>query len=148
MGAHDGAGGALDTVIEQHIRRALRITDGKIHLAPTTLGDRPYAFQVASEDWPLAMNSPANSKMISSSFGEYNYPKLILDIHPHDAADRAIESGAEVRVFNELGEVHCTAKVNSRGRAGVVSMPKGAWVKSALNESTSTFRTVVNDFRK
>ena len=76
--------------------------------------------------------------MISSTLGEYNYSKLVVDIHPDDASDRGIETGSTVRVFNDLGEVHCNAKVNDRVRPGVVSMPKGAWMKSALNGSTST----------
>ena len=115
-----------------------RTHDGKIHLTPSDLGRRPYHFEPSDESWPLALISPANTKMISSSLGEYNYPVLVVDIHPDDARSRSIESGAQVRVFNDLGKVHCVAKISDHIRAGVVSMPKGAWKKSALNSSTST----------
>ena len=115
-----------------------RTDDGKVHLTPTALGPRPYQCERPNNPWPLSLISPANTKMISSTMGEYNYPELVVDIHPDDARSRVIEPGARVRVFNELGEVHCVAKISSRIRPGVVSMPKGAWRKSAPNGSTST----------
>jgi len=42
-----------------------------------------------------------------------------------------------VRVFNDLGEVHCRVEVSESVRRGVVSMPKGAWRASAANGYTS-----------
>lgn len=113
--------------------------DGKVHLTPTVLGDRPFHYvPVENEKFPLALISPANSKMISSTMGEFNYPELIATIHPDDASPRRIETGDKVRMFNELGEVICRAKVSNQIRTGVVSIPKGAWRKSSLNGKTST----------
>ncbi len=116
-----------------------RTPDGKIHLTPAALGKSPFRYQpVKNEEYPLALISPSNTKMITSTLGEFNYPKLWLTIHPYDAAARQIVDGDIVRVWNELGEVVCWAKVSPRVREGVVSLPKGAWRKSSLNGFTST----------
>ena len=50
-----------------------------------------------------------------------------LWINPKDAADRGIESGDEVRVFNDRGEIRIRAKVTPRIIPGVVALPQGAW---------------------
>ena len=41
-----------------------------------------------------------------------------------------------VRIFNDLGEVHCEASVTPEMRAGTLSLPKGLWARSTLNGST------------
>jgi anaerobic selenocysteine-containing dehydrogenase len=116
--------------------------DGRVDLVPSCLGDQPYRYDpVTSEAHPLALLSPSSAKLISSTFGEFNLSKLTVSIHPKDARDRGIASGDRVRVSNELGEVHCHATVDARVRPGVVSMPKGAWMKAALNQRTSTALT-------
>jgi anaerobic selenocysteine-containing dehydrogenase len=76
--------------------------------------------------------------MVSSTFGEFNYPELRVLLHPRDAAARSIREGDAVRVFNELGEVLCCTLVSERVRPGVVSMPKGAWMKASANRRTAT----------
>lgn len=116
-----------------------RTPDRKIHLTPPALGKTPFRYQpVQSEQFPLALISPSNSKMITSILGEFNYPELWLTIHPQDANARHISNGDTVRVFNALGEVVCRAKVDNGVRPGVVAMPKGAWRKSSRNGLTST----------
>jgi anaerobic selenocysteine-containing dehydrogenase len=87
---------------------------------------------------PFALISPSNNKMISSTLGEFNYPELRLTIHPSDATARGIQDGDVVRIFNELGEVICRAQVSARLRAGMVSLPKGAWRISSRNGFTAT----------
>src|SRR5713101_4755055 len=94
-----------------------RTADGKIHLTPLGLGKAPFHYQpVKKEGFPLALISPSNNKMISSTLGEFNYPALWLTVHPADAAARQIVDGDLVRVFNELGEVVCRARVSTRVR--------------------------------
>jgi anaerobic selenocysteine-containing dehydrogenase len=113
--------------------------DGKIHLTPAVLGSAPFQYQpVSHPDFPLALISPSNNKMISSTMGEFNYPTLWLTLHPVDAAAREIAEGAPVRVFNDLGEVHCQARISDAIRPGVCSIPKGAWRKASRNSQTST----------
>jgi anaerobic selenocysteine-containing dehydrogenase len=112
--------------------------DGKAHLTPLTLGSRPYEYEpVESTKYPLALISPSNNKMISSTLGEFNYPELFVTLHPADAAQRGIAEGDEVRVFNDLGEVICRVNMSDRLRHGVVAIPKGAWRKSSRNGQTS-----------
>lgn len=113
--------------------------DGKIHLTPEVLGPNPYQYQsLEVEGYPLALISPASGKLITSSLGEYNLPKLETMIHPDDAKERGIEQGDSIRVYNDLGEVICTAKVTTRIARGVACMPKGAWRKASQNGMTST----------
>ena len=114
-------------------------SDGIVDLAPTTLGPKPYEFDpVESPDHPLTLISPANSRMVSSTLGEFNYDELVVTVHPDDAGPRGISDKDVIRVFNDLGEVVCRAELRSAVRPGVVSMPKGAWRKSSRNGSTST----------
>lgn len=116
-----------------------RTHDGRIHLTPPDLGPRPYHFEaVRDAAHPLALISPANNKMISSTLGEFNYPKLYVSLNPADAEPRGIADGDAVRVFNDLGEVLCRVRIDPRLRIGVASMPKGAWRKSSMNGMTST----------
>jgi anaerobic selenocysteine-containing dehydrogenase len=58
-------------------------------------------------------------------------------IHPDDAHARSIGEGDSIKVFNELGEVHCEASVTPETRPGCVSLPKGLWGRSTFNGSTS-----------
>jgi len=114
-------------------------SDGKIDLCPAALGDEPYSYRpLESSGYPLGLVSPATSKLISSTLGEFNFPELTVSINPTDATPRHIASGDEVRVFNELGEVVCAAHVTAKVRPGVVLIPKGAWRKSSRNGMTAT----------
>jgi anaerobic selenocysteine-containing dehydrogenase len=122
--------------------------DGRIHLTPSCLGPEPYRYRpVRSDEFPLALVTPASAKLVSSTFGEFNLKELRLSIHPEDARRRGIENRSRIRVFNELGEVDCVARVEAGMREGVVALPKGAWMKSSLNGRTSTALTPthVND---
>ena len=113
--------------------------DGRVHLTPPALGPAPFKYQPVSRDsFPLALVSASNNKMISSTLGEFNYPELCLTLHPDDAAARGISDRDEVRVFNDLGEVRCRARISDRMRDGVCGLPKGAWRNSSRNGQTST----------
>ncbi len=116
-----------------------RTPDGTVHLAPAELGSEPYRFQDGSDPgYPLALISPATSRTISSTMGQYGIPELYVEIHSGDAAERGIGDGSAVRVFNALGEVLCRARVTDRIRPGVVLIPKGAWRRSSPNGLTAT----------
>lgn len=116
-----------------------RTSNGRIHLSPPELGPSPFKYAlVDSGKFPLALVSASNNKMISSTLGEFNYPELWLTLNPADAEARRVTDGDQVRVFNELGEVRCRARVRGRMREGVCGLPKGAWSKSSMNGSTST----------
>ena len=69
--------------------------------------------------------------------GQYALDELYVEIHPDDALPRAIADGDRVRVFNDLGEVACIARVTDRIRSGVVLIPKGAWRASSGSRVTA-----------
>ena len=118
--------------------------DRKANLFPETL-DRIapmglYQFQPdpATERYPLALISPASDRTISSTLGELPRPDVKLVMHPQDATARGLADGDLVRIFNELGEVHCTLNVAASIRPGTVSLPKGIWRRSTRNNATGT----------
>jgi len=115
-----------------------RTPDGRAHLAPVVLGSTPYRYEPISSPHPFALVSPASDRTVSSTLGEFNLETLRVEIHPSDAAAAGVTDGEVVRVYNELGEVVCPARVSGRLREGVVSIPKGAWRKSSLNGQTAT----------
>ena len=65
-----------------------------------------------------------------------------LDIHPADAAARAIADGDAVRTYNGRGSFLTKARVSDRVRRGVVAAPSVWWKKLSpdgrnANEVTS-----------
>jgi anaerobic selenocysteine-containing dehydrogenase len=118
--------------------------DGKVHLFPEDLeASAPmglYRFQPdpATERFPLTLISPASDRTISSTLGELLRPDVKLTMHPDDANVRGLADGDLVRIFNELGEVHCTLHVVPAIRPGTVSLPKGLWRRSTRNNYTGT----------
>src|SRR5439155_3720500 len=118
--------------------------DGKVDLFPAALESSAplglYCFQPdpATERYPLALISPASERTISSTLAELPRPDVKLLMHPTDAGCRNVADGDLVRVFNELGEVHCQAQVAPSIRAGTVSLPKGLWRRSTRNGLTAT----------
>jgi anaerobic selenocysteine-containing dehydrogenase len=117
--------------------------DQKVNLFPEEIaGDAPaglYGYQPdpATERFPLALISPSTEKTISSTLGELRDRAAMLHLHPDDAAARSIEQGDPVRVFNNLGELHCPANLTPDVRPGTVSFSKGVWRRNTYNGSTS-----------
>ena len=87
--------------------------------------------------FPLALISPASEKSVSSTLAELRQRAAVLQMNPADAAARGLATDDPVRVFNELGEVHCPVALNKDIRPGTVSLPKGLWRKSTYNGMTS-----------
>jgi anaerobic selenocysteine-containing dehydrogenase len=80
-------------------------------------------------EFPLTLLSPATAKTISSMFGERGDQELTLSLHPDDAAARGIADGDDVEVWNELGIVALSARIDGSVRPGVVCAPKGNWLR-------------------
>lgn len=119
-------------------------TDGqKIEFIPADLERQApmglYGFQPdpGTEEHPLALISPALARQVSSSFGQLTSDRVPLDMNPADAAARSLESGARVRVFNDLGSFICTVRVTDQVCPGVVSLPKGLWLHHTEDGGTS-----------
>jgi anaerobic selenocysteine-containing dehydrogenase len=96
------------------------------------------SFRPVESDYPLTLITPASDQRITSTFGNVeacNYtPPLAM--HPDDAAARGLSDGQQVRVWNELGEVHLPLQITATIRPGVVSSDKGAWFKTSDNGQT------------
>jgi anaerobic selenocysteine-containing dehydrogenase len=118
--------------------------DQKIDLFPAAFeASAPaglYRFQPdpATAAYPLTLISPASERTISSTLGELPRPDVKLLMHPDDAAGRGLADNDLVRMFNDLGEVHCTLSVLPTVRPGTVSLPKGLWRRSTRNGVTGT----------
>ncbi|WP_374567211.1 molybdopterin-dependent oxidoreductase [Ideonella sp.] len=88
--------------------------------------------------YPLAMISPPARHFLNSTF--VNVKSLrdieaepVVELHPADAAARALADGQVVRVFNDRGTYHCTARINQRARPGVVNGLGVWWRKLGRN---------------
>jgi anaerobic selenocysteine-containing dehydrogenase len=118
--------------------------DKKVNLFPaaldptTPIGLYRYQPDPQTEQYPLALISPASERTISSTLGELPRPDVKLLMHPDDAKARGLEDNDVVRIFNQLGEVQCPLTVAPTIRLGTVSLPKGIWRRSTRNNSTGT----------
>jgi anaerobic selenocysteine-containing dehydrogenase len=118
--------------------------DKRVNLFPSALESSApmglYRFQPDPEtsQYPLALISPASERTISSTLGELPRPDVKLLMHPDDAKARGLEENDVVRIFNDLGEVHCSLTVAPSIRPGTVSLPKGIWRRSTRNNTTGT----------
>jgi anaerobic selenocysteine-containing dehydrogenase len=84
--------------------------------------------------YPLAFLSTPARNFLNTSFA--NMPRFLdseggprLDIHPEDAARRGIVDGMRLRIFNDRGAFHASARLTDRVRAGVVASPSIWWRK-------------------
>ncbi|HSD90137.1 MAG TPA: molybdopterin dinucleotide binding domain-containing protein, partial [Kofleriaceae bacterium] len=116
--------------------------DGKIHLVPPALdaeaqGLYRYKADPRTAQFPLALISPAIATQISSTFGQLRTAPATLEMSAADAAARGITNGAPVRIWNDLGEVRCLAKLSADMREGVCMLPKGLWRKHTRNGYTA-----------
>jgi anaerobic selenocysteine-containing dehydrogenase len=118
--------------------------DRKIDLCPVDLdagapnGLYFYQPDPSTERFPLALISPSSERTISSTLGELPGASGKLLMHPDDAAARGLENDADVRVFNDMAEVHCTLRVLPTIRPGTVSLSKGLWRRTTKNGFTGT----------
>lgn len=92
----------------------------------------------SSRLYPVAMISPPARNFLNSTF--VNLKSLrdiegrpLVEIHPQDAAARAIAEGDLVRVFNGRGSHECHAVVSERARPGVVNGLGIWWRKLGVN---------------
>ncbi|HEV7556603.1 MAG TPA: molybdopterin-dependent oxidoreductase [Kofleriaceae bacterium] len=119
--------------------------DRKIHLVPKLLDReaRPtgglyhYQRDPRSDEFPLALISPALATQVSSTFGQLRTAAATIEMAPGDASSRGIADGALVRVWNGHGEVRCHAKISKDVRDGVCVIPKGLWRKHTANGFTA-----------
>ena len=109
---------------------------GKIELYSTVLehiyGQALPQYRPVLSPYPLSLLTPASDQRTTSTFGNLHASDDVwLDMHPHDAATRGLNDGMLVRVWNDLGEVHLRVRLTADVRPGVVSSPKGAWLRTS-----------------
>lgn len=85
------------------------------------------------ERFPLTLLFSHSRHRIHSMFA--NLPRLkqlepepVVEIHPADAAHRAITDHQRVRVYNQRGSVQLKARLSSDLKPGVVVISEGSWV--------------------
>jgi anaerobic selenocysteine-containing dehydrogenase len=133
------AGGRPIQFVDVHPRTA----DRKVDLFPEYLDAQSpaglYGYQPdpATNEYPLALISPASERTITSTLSELPRPEVRLLMHPEDASARGLSDGDEVRIFNALGEVRCGLQVGTWVRPGTVVLPKGLWRKHTANGYTA-----------
>jgi anaerobic selenocysteine-containing dehydrogenase len=88
--------------------------------------------------YPLMLISPASDKRISSTLGDLagSRKSPLLLMNPRDAAQRCLARGAEVRIWNELGEVILPLEVTDDVPPGVVASEKGTWLSTSRTGQT------------
>jgi len=89
-----------------------------------------------AQHFPLAMISPPARNFMNSTF--VNVKSLRdtegephLDMHPDDAAERAIQTGDMVRIFNRRGSMAARVRVTEKARPGLVVGLSIWWKKLA-----------------
>ncbi|WP_460841906.1 molybdopterin-containing oxidoreductase family protein [Noviherbaspirillum agri] len=109
--------------------------------------ESPASSPQLAKAYPLAMISPPARNFLNSTF--VNVESLRdtegephLDIHPADAAQRSIDDGDQVRIFNQRGSFVAKARVTDKARRGLVVGLSIWWKKFAAdgknaNEVTS-----------
>ncbi len=92
----------------------------------------PAGIPNASDPYPLRMLTLKRHYSINSSYG--NLPVMLnaeplatAEIHPDDAAARAIDDGMNIEVYNDLGRIRLTATVTDNVPAGTIAIPFGRW---------------------
>jgi anaerobic selenocysteine-containing dehydrogenase len=115
---------------------------GKVELRSTYLNDKydaPVAtFTPLEAAAPLYLVTPSSDRRTTSTFGGLKWSDETppLEMHPDDAAARGLKSGQQVKVWNELGEVHLPLTVTTDVRPGCVYSYKGAWFRTTDNGQT------------
>jgi len=103
--------------------------------------ESPVSTPDIARDFPLVLTSGARHKHATHSQHQHLHrmrkamPEPLVELHPDDAQDRAIQGGDPVRVLTRRGSVQFTAKVTDRIKRGVAHCPHG-WNDANVNELT------------
>jgi anaerobic selenocysteine-containing dehydrogenase len=82
--------------------------------------------------YPLALLSPASRFVLNSTFASLPWHRKRLGppavhLHPADASERGIETGARVRVHNDRGAFSAEAVIDDAAQPGVAFTFKQQW---------------------
>ena len=113
----------------------------------TPAAESPGGDSVLRSRYPLSLVTAKSAlHFLNSSYG--NMPRQLkaeqqpfADIHPADAAKRAIADGDVVRVFNDRGALELRARVGDRVVPGMVAVPSGWWASLSPGGSSANALT-------
>jgi complex iron-sulfur molybdoenzyme family reductase subunit alpha len=103
--------------------------------------DYPLRYNTPHGRWSIHSTWRDNSKMLRLQRGE-----PVVYLNPEDAAERGIEDGDTVRVYNDLAEVEVQAKLYPSGERGTVRH-FFAWEKFQY-DSRDNFNSLVPMYMK
>jgi anaerobic selenocysteine-containing dehydrogenase len=128
--------GKLEFLSERMAESGLDPLAGYTPPYETAQRDTPLA-----REYPLALIAAADHYFLNSVFA--NVPAQMkragpptIRIHPEDAAQRRLETGDAVRVFNGRGSFSAVADVTDHVRKGVVASAKGRWPRHTKDSAT------------
>jgi anaerobic selenocysteine-containing dehydrogenase len=93
-------------------------------------------YEPPTEQYPLQMISPPARNFLNTTFVNVDSlrktePKQRLLMHPIDAAQRRLDDGAAIRMFNDRGHCDLVVHLSERTREGLVVAPSIWWHKLA-----------------
>ena len=144
---------AYKSFLEDPLANPLETPSGKIEIYSAALADIAAKWQLEKEDiidplpvyaagfenyddplasrYPLQLTGFHFKGRVHSTYGNVDVLKAAcrqeMWINPMDAAQRGINNGDMIRIFNDRGEVQIAAKVTPRMMPGVVALGEGAW---------------------
>jgi anaerobic selenocysteine-containing dehydrogenase len=115
------------------------MADGKLDFKAAELDYQPpiesrHGDTELRRKYPLELISPKNDDSMNSTFGHRDSVDLqtaTLHLTAFDAAARRIQSGDQVRIFNDRGSCLLLALLDETVRPGVVCAPSVRWGKRA-----------------
>lgn len=135
---------------------------GKVELVSdelASLGQDPLvgyvpAHEAADDDlaerYPLVLISPASRFYVNSTFGSLPWHRRktgppSVHLHPSDAAERGLETGDELRVWNDRGAFTAEAVVDDAARPGVAFTYKVQWPRLSPDGTNVNMTTPERD---
>jgi anaerobic selenocysteine-containing dehydrogenase len=133
--------------MEPRLPEVLRSGDGKIHLAPSLLMQDVGRLRLDIDVGPATgLQLVGRRHVRSNNSWMHNIPSLMtgkerctLMMHPVDAQERDLQTGATACVTTTTGEIQVVVQVSDRMARGVVSLPHG-WLHDGLDTRLSTAR--------
>ena len=110
--------------------------------------ERPETNPALAEKYPLNIVTPKSHGFLNSQYANEAHKvrgqgEQFVLIHPQDAAERGIQQGDFVRVFNDRGEFHGDARISEDTQAGVVVATLGYW--RSLNRGGGACNVISSD---
>jgi anaerobic selenocysteine-containing dehydrogenase len=104
--------------------------------------ENPQTTPALAKRYPLSLITPKSHAFLNSNYG--NLPAQTAQageeqsvfLHPGDAEQRGIVSGAPIRVFNDRGAFEAFASISPDVMPGVVMAPSGYWHRSNRKGAT------------